>query len=236
MSCPDCQARIAELEKRILALEANVFKTRGLTIALHTIIHRWPGPFTAQQVREVLYERYPEFARMENHSTVETKIHRMVKQNLVTITQQGLGPHPTIYEITGDWQPGVKAARGQKRGGRHDYETGFRSVVRHALDHLPAHFKLTDLKAWVAANLPDLRVPDGSWSSTLHKLVETEELTVVKYPHRGKTLKEYARTAKRVAPSGEQLNQLQQAYREFRNGLQLEPLPDFLAGIERHES
>ena len=227
--------RIAALEARVLSLEGAVFKTRGLTIALQEIVSRWPGPFTAAQVREVLYSRHPELKPMEATHTVEVKLAKMEKQGFIVCTFRGAGPHPNIYEVVPGWKPGDRGPKGTKRGTHHKHESGFRSIVRQALDQLPARFTLVDLKRWVKTNLPEVEIPEGSWSSTLRKLVENEELVVVKFGHRGKTLKEYSRTEKRVAPSGDEIKVTEQAYREFRESLGIQPLPELLSTIDRAE-
>lgn len=223
--------RIAALESEVLSLKAMVFKTSALRQAVERIIALWPGPFTARQISEVMRERHPELAATMNHFTLETKIATLAKSGFLIRTFQGRGPQPSIYEVN-PTPPESAGRKGNKRNNHHDYESGFRAVVRLALDDLPRHFKLTDLQAWVKEHKPDLNVPQGSWSSTLYKLCEQGELEVVKFAHRGKTLKEYTRTEKRIAPSGAEMGELEQAYAEFRKGVDT-TIPDQLTALER---
>ena len=228
----DPAARIASLEKqvadlaaRLRSVEGLVMKTKALKVAMMEIIERWPGPFTLQQVRDTLYELHPDLKPIEEHHTLESKLGRLEKQGVIICTFRGQGPQPNIYRRA-QHPPSDAGRRGAKMGSKRDYESGFRSVVRSALEDLTGRFTLIDLKSWVAKHAPDLRVPEGSWSSTLYKLVQLGELKVVRYAHRGKTLKEYERTEKRVSPSGEELRDLEKAWLDFRASLGIQASPD----------
>ena len=227
-------SRIDALERRLLTLEAVWHKSSAIANGVDSIIARWPGPFTARQVHEALLAEHPELGNMIEHHKVEPKIHRMAKAGLLLVTFQGAGPHPTIYERN----PNPPAAAGQpgaKRGARHDYESGFRAVVREALEVLPERFTLADLQAWVAEHKPALVVPEGSWSSTLRKLIDLEELVVVERGTRGRTLKKYSRTEKRVAPNGDELRSLELAWKEFRAANPVAKMPDYVPSLKRED-
>jgi hypothetical protein len=226
-------ARIEALDARVLALEIQCRKSSGLSNAINAIVAKWPGPFTAQQIRDAIIELYPGLIRMEQRSSVEGKIGRMCKAGIAVCLFQGSGPHPSIYERAAHPPPGA-GRPGARLGARHNYESGFRAMVREALPELPERFTLLDLQKWIGTRYPEARIPEGSWSSTLRKLTDLGELKVVKFGHRGKSLKVYTRTSKRVAPSGAELTAVQDAWREFRSTIKTE-VPEFLSGLDRAE-
>lgn len=228
---PEALARIEALERRVLTLDAAMHKTSALANAVRSVIARWPGPFTAQQIRAAVMELYPGLMQIEQRQSVESKIHRMVKQGQAVCLVRGAGPPPSIYERVAT-PPPVAGRKGAKSGARHSYETGFRAIVREFLMEREGEFTLVDLQRWVAERHPDLRVPEGSWSSTLHQLTELGELRVTRRPNRGKTLKTYERTSKRVAPSGAELREVEAAWREFRRSVKAD-VPEILPSLQR---
>lgn len=233
MSEPTTQellARIDRLERRVLSLEGATFKRGALARAVRHVIAKWPGPFTAQQIRDAVYEFFPEVKPVEEHHQIEVLIQRMDKQGQITRTFEGRGPSANIYVFNPEVAP---ARKGNKRGCHAANESGFRNIVRRALEDLPEQWRLEDLRRWVDANLPDARIPYGSWTSTLYKLTQAGELEVRGHRHYegGKV---YSRGPKRVMPSGAELSDLDKAWTDFRSNIKAE-LPELLPGLKRAE-
>lgn len=222
--------RIATLEERVLTLESVSHKSSARANAVNTLVAGWPGPFTAQQIHAAVNERWPELRAPIN--AIGVKLSRMEKQGIIIRTFQGRGPHANIYVRSEE--PAAQAGRpGSRRGRRDAYESGIRAVIREAIDDLPAEFTQPEVRAWVAAHRPALVVPEGSYSSTLYKLTQLKELVVVRGGRRSRGLKFYARGPVRVAPNGDEVRELETAWREFRAGIEA-TVPEILPHTERH--
>lgn len=211
--CEHC----ADLVRRVAALEEMVFRTSRTRRAILRVLASWPGPFTVQQIQQALSEYYPDVAREMKPHAVSNTIKRLEKSGHVILVNEGKGQVAAIYETVGEINP-EEGRRGAKYGRRANYESGFRNIIRRALPDLPDEFTLDDVRQWIKDNLPGVRIPYGTWSSTLYKLQQQGELVVVK--NRGKNVsvnrKVYARGPVRVAPTGEEVRELQAAWEEFR--------------------
>ncbi len=102
------------------------------------------------------------------------------------------------------------------------------------MEELPAEWTILDLRRWVAEKAPSARVPYGSWSSTLYKMTQQRELRVVRGGGRGPALKVYARGDRRIGPTGEEIRELEAAWREFRAQIET-PDGEFMSAIKRGE-
>ncbi len=213
------EVRLSELEERVRRLEAMTFKRQGLTAALLGMVRAWPGPFNAMQVLETMHEKTPFGA---NISSVLQSLYKLERKGLIIRTHQGRGRVGNIWELTAR-PPDPLAARRNRQA---DYESGFRHIVRGALAdaQFPKEFTLADLRNWMATNLPNVRVPYGSWSSTLYKLQQAGELVVLKKAHTV-PLKVYGRGERVVMPTGEELTGLERAWKEFKENFTVEVPP-----------
>lgn len=238
MNINTLEERIGHLERRIVALEGKMFHSGGLGAAVRRVVAAWPGPFTSNMIRDAVYETRPELVPVTEQHQVCTIINRMEKQNLILCTQRGAGPTPNIYERVTN-PPAGSTKCGAKMGQRHGNESGFRTIIRTALADLPEEFTIQDLRDWVAKHLPDAKIPYGSWTSTLYKMCAQQELRVVRGGRRsgGSGLKVYGRGPRRVAPSGEELRDLEAAWAQFRaeNPAPERPGDDYLTPQQRGE-
>lgn len=216
--CEHC----ADLQRRVAALEEMVFRThRARKIILQTI-EAWPGPFTAQQIETAIKEFHPEVFSGLKPYAVTNQITRLEKTSAVVRENTGRGQIATIFRTVGKI---AEASRpGPKYGRRANYESGFRNIVRSALRDLPEPFMLQDLRDWMKQNLPGVEIPYGSWSSTLYKLQQQGELVCL--ARKGKNTscnrKIYGRGPVRVTPTGDEMKEMEQAWREFRDGMKIE--------------
>jgi hypothetical protein len=223
-------ARLAALEERVLTLEVQERKKSARANAVNTLVNAWPGPFTGRQIYAALCERWPDLAGSETQAL--QRLTRMERQGLIIRTFQGRGPHPNIY-VRSESPPDQAGRPGSRRGRKDAYESGLRAVIREALDTLPAEFTLPDVRAWVATHRPLLDPPQSSFSSTLYRLTGLGELRVVRGGRKSKSLKFYARGAKRVAPNGDEIRELEASWREFRATVATH-VPEILPHTERH--
>lgn len=227
------EERLAQLERRVLSLEGRVYHAGALARAVRQVVERWPGPFTAHQIRDTVYDLQPGLRPVTEHDQVALLLCRMEKAGQVVCTERGAGPNPNIY-VRAECPPSEGGKRGAKFGHRRDYESGFRGIVRVAMDELPEEWTILDLRDWVAKRLPETQVPYGSWSSTLYKLTQQEELVVVRGGRKnGAGLKVYKRGPRRIGVTGQELTELESAWKEFRAQIETEPLPDFETPLER---
>ena len=228
------EERLAELERRIVAIEGYMWKRGGLGKAVREMVDKWPGPFTAKQITAAVYEVHPELRPAKEYGQVSTIMQRLVKQQLITETFRGAGPNPNIYERNTNPPLGA-GVKGMKTNTHRDNESGFRGIVRSALDELPAEWTINELRAWVALKAPDAVIPYGSWSSTLYKLTQSKELVVVRGGGRGRgsALKVYGRGPRRITPSGEELRDLEKSWQDFRATIKTEPVADMLMSAQQ---
>ncbi len=229
--------RIAELERRVLSLEGLLHKRGGLAGVVRHIVKNWPGPFTAQQIRDAVYKYYPNHKPIEEHHQIEVIITRIEKQGFICKTFEGRGPSANIYEIVQE-PPAGAGRKGTKLASHAGNESGFRNIVRGALDELPEKFTLADLKKWLAEKMPDAQIPQGSWSSTLYKLTQSEELICVKGSGTNVSAnrKLWTRGPRRVTPSGDELRDVEKAWLDFRSQMDIQPTPELLPALQREET
>lgn len=214
---PQLLARIDQLERRVQTLEASTYKRSVLADALRALIAKWPGPFTAQLLRQALKQYYPDVLPAEDHYQVEQNLRRLERRGAILRVNQGEGALPNLYEKAA---PAAAAAR--KNGGRRDaYESGFRGLVRRALADLPVEFGLADLQAWVKQHAPHVAIPAGTWSSNLYKMQQAGELDVAKNAQRV-SRKLYTRGRVRVGLDGQERSELETAWGEFRAQMERE--------------
>lgn len=211
---PDILARLDELERRINSLEAVTYKRGVLARAIWSVIEKWPGPFTGQQIRKAVQEFHPGALPAKDYSQVENYIGKLEKQSRVIRIQQGKGRNGSVFTKASS-PPSGAGKTGSKLNSRRSYESGFRALVRCALGDLPKQFTLYDLRRWFAENKPGVQIPSGSWSSTLYKLQQRDELIVVKNSHSVKH-KVYARGPVRIGPSGDEMKQLEKNWEDFK--------------------
>ena len=228
--------KLQNLERRIVSLEGVIHKRGGLASAVRRVVEMWPGPFTATQIRDAVYETTPDLRPVVENYQVEATVRKMEKQSLILCTMRGAGPNPNIYEINPS-PPASACKSGMKWNAHRDNESGFRGIVRAALDELPAQWTIEDLRKWVGEKLPNTTIPYGSWSSTLYKMTQQEELTVVRGGGRGKgsTLKVFIRGPRQIAATGQEVRELEASWKEFRASLNIQPPPEMLSGLERAE-
>jgi hypothetical protein len=229
---------LADLTRRVAALEGYCFHTQRHRAALLQLLNAWPGPFTIQQISAALEQRDPgTFAELKPHF-ISSTILSLEKKSLLIRRTQGAGCVAAIFETAGPIDLHAKRP-GQKYNRRARYESGFRAIVRAAIasEDLPEPFRLDDLRRWVEAHYPHSTIPYGSWASTLYKLQSHNELTVLnkRASHylRGKI---YARGPVRVAPSGDELTALEHSWNEFRKTITLTsgPLADLEQKSDEH--
>lgn len=212
LSTSDLLQRLAALEGRVAVLEATTYKRAGVQTTVDRLVENWPGPFTSQQILDALKEVRPDLAEAGKHAAGQ-RLYKLEKMGRITRTHQGCGRVATIWERS-------PAAPNPKVGKKTDYESGFRSIVRTAMasSELPEEFTLADIQAWMARNLPNTKVPYGSWSSTLYKLQQRQELVVHKPAHTV-PLKVYKRGPRVVTPTGDELRELEVSWAAFKEQL-----------------
>lgn len=229
-------ARLDAIEARLNTLWARVFHKSALAEAIRGVVDKWPGPFTAQQIRGAIVEFHPQALPHKEHYQIDQCLRRMERAGQILRTQQGYGSKANIFERAAN--PPKNAGKPHQRpaGIRPDYESGFRNLVRSVLDDLPETFSLADVRAAVAARAPGVQIPYGSWSSQLYKLTQRGELAVVKQ-HQSVKHKLYSRGPVRIGPSGDELRELEKAWSDFRSQMAL-PNPqgsEFLSPAQRAE-
>lgn len=203
-----------QLERRVQTLEAATRKRSALGNAVRATIDKWPGPFTARLLCEALRQYHPEALPARDTYQVQRLLQRLERSGWLTRTSQGRGAHASVYERTAMQAP-------PRLGRRRAYESGFRALVRRALDELPKEFGLAELKAWVAAHAPQVRIPEGSWSSQLWKMEQAGELAVA-HPAGRLDRKLYTRGRVRIGPNGQERTELETAWSEFREQMERE--------------
>lgn len=215
------ELEIAELRRRVHALEEQVFRKHAARRAVEKIVEAWPGPFTIQQIEAALKHSDPAVAAEMKTYAVPQLVGRWEKAGIVQRVHAGQGSVGSVFALVGSFQPGVRP--GKRYGRTAKYETGFRSIVRQALADadFPPRFTLDDLRAWMKEKLPFTEIPYGSWSSTLYKLQQQGELVVVenRNKHCSVNRKVYARGKVQVLPTGEEKQAMadaEKAWREFR--------------------
>lgn len=210
------EQELAELRRRILALEEMVFRRHRVALVVKDVVTKWPGAFSAQQIDAAIAEFHPALhAEMKGYA-VEQQLKRMQRDRKLRIIHHAAGQNPNIYERTEHFE----AAVSRRFNKHHDYESGLRSIVRQALKELPEEFTLDDVRAWKEKHYPDVNIPHGSWSSTLYKLEQAGELDVVKKAARV-SRKIYTRGAKQVLPDWSLLSDLKTAWADFRSQMKL---------------
>ena len=229
----NCCEHCAELQRRVAALEEMVFRTHRSRNAILKLLAEWPGPFTVQQIESALKEREPEISAGLKPYAIASTIARLEKSGTVSRITNGTGCVASIFQVIGQI-PKAGGRPGRQFNRKADYESGFRNIVRTALADLPPVFTLDDLRKWVTANLPDVQIPYGSWSSTLYKLQQHGELDVVKMSHRLRG-KVYARGSRRVAPSGDEVKALEQSWQNFRAGIIVPQEEQYLPPLQREK-
>jgi hypothetical protein len=217
--CMTDEVRIQELERRVAALEEALFRTHKARKAIESIIKKWPGDFSIQQIESALKEFFPDVARTIKPYGVDTRVRALVKAGALLKVTDGTGCVASIYRLIGEVPNMVKPGRKYNR--QAEYESGFRNIVRTALRDLPEQFNLADLRKWMADNIPDVKIPYGSISSTLYKLQQQDELVVVKKAHTV-PLKIYARGSRVVMPSGEEAKAMELAWETFKKEMEQE--------------
>jgi len=225
--------QVSLLSRRMLALEAIVMKRGGLAAVVRKVVNSWPGPFTANQIRDAVYEFFPDHKPVEEHHQVGVIIQRMERQLQIIRTFAGRGPQANIYERVLN-PPKAAGHGGNKLGVHAKNESGFRNIVRAALNELPEEWRLPDLREWVGKKMPEARIPYGSWTSTLYKLTQSGELKVRGHRHfeGGKI---YSRGEKIVLPSGDELKDLELAWAEFRKQMGSVEIEEPATSLGRHD-
>jgi hypothetical protein len=211
----DLLKRLALLERRVLSLEGKVYHNGAVARAVREVVSKWPGPFTANQIREAVYELQPDLRPPRELNQVHVIVGRMEKAGEVICVTRGAGPTPNIYERA-SCPPARAGKSGSRLGVKAGNESGFRSIVRGALEELPAEFTVADLRAWMSKRCPEARIPYGSWSSTLYKMQKQKELIVVRNAGCSIGLKVYGRGPRRISSTGAELRELEESWREFR--------------------
>lgn len=234
MNDPELLAVVADLKRRVSALEEMAFRKHRHRRCLERIVEKWPGPFTCQQIQEAVKEFHPEIFSELKPYAVSSFLGSLERAgSIARTTDGGTGCLSTVYELVGQIvdcgkRPGTKFNR------RSRYESGFRHIVRTALADLPEEFTLEDLRGWMAKHMPDTKIPYGSWSSTLYKLTQSQELICIK--GRGTNCsaerKVFTRGPRRVAASGEEFRELEASWMEFRKSMKTE-VPEILPGLSR---
>jgi hypothetical protein len=205
------EERVAALEGRLRSVEAVMFKRGGVSGMVGRLVRDWPGPFTFQQVHEAVCKQPGmEDAKL---SQCQQRLYKMEKQGLIIRTHQGRGSVANIFERAAHAPQDVS----RRVNRRHDYESGFRHIVRSAMasEDLPEEFTLADVQRWMAAHMPEVKIPYGSWSSTLYKLQGQGEIVVAKQRHTTR-LKVYRRGERVVMPSGEEMAELEKSWTDFK--------------------
>jgi hypothetical protein len=226
---------ITELKRRLSALEEMVFRRHRVRCAVLRIIEIWPGPFTVQSVEDVLKLKYPEAAAEMKPYEVSGHLRKLEKAGHVARTNEAAGAMAAIYHFVSLpplGRPGPKFSR------RAAYESGFRAMVRRALDDLPPEFTLLDIQEWMANHLPEAKIPYGSWSSTLYKLTQSGELVCIR--GRGTNCSARRKVWKigsvRVTPTGAEAQELETAWREFRKTLDIAEVAQQETSLQRGEA
>jgi hypothetical protein len=237
VSIAELAAKVQDLEARLSHLEGVTYKRAGLGTAIKRLISSWPGPFTAQQLWTALGEVRPDLINGYKEGSMTVVLLKLEKQGIVLRIHNGCGQVATIWEKAARTEAGA-GNPGGKLGRRHDYESGFRSIVRAAIasPELPEQFTLGDIRAWVSKHMPNTQIPYGSWSSTLYKLQQHNELLVVKAAHTVPR-KVYRRGQVVVNASGEELAETERAWSEFKRSLQRDgktlTAPEIESALER---
>lgn len=231
----DWEEKFARLERRVLAIEGKLFHAGHLSMAVRTAVEAQDGEFTSSQIRDVVYLRHPHLKPEEDQGQVAVVLRRLELAGQVVCVEKGRGPKPNVYlRGKGSMRP-VRA--GSKRGQKHGHESGFRSVVRAALSSgkLPDPFTVRDLRDWCAEHSPEVRVPYGTWSSTLYKLEQSGELVALqeRVPSRQfGSLKAFRVGPVRVAPSGDVPTEKEADWASLRESMGIK-LPEMLTPNER---
>jgi len=215
----DLAQELHELRRRVAALEEFIFRTKRAKNCILGIIEKWPGPFTIQQIDQAIREFNPQVAAELKPYAVANKVHQLERDGDVVRTINGSCCVASVFELIGEPR---KGRPGREYNRKAQYESGFRSIVRSALDDLPDQFTLADLRAWMAQHMPDgPRIPYGSWSSTLYKLQQNQELICVKGKGSNCSTerKIFTKGPKRVGASGEELRDIEASYAEFRKSM-----------------
>jgi hypothetical protein len=234
MTEADYIKRLAELERRVLSLEGKIYHSGAMARAVREVVSKWPGPFTAMQIRDAVYELQPDLKPPRELNQVHVIVGRMEKAGQIVCTFRGAGPTPNIYKrVT---CPPAKAGVAGARFGRKDgNESGFSGIMRAALEDLPMEFTIEDLKKWVGEKLPSAKIPAGTWSSTLFKMQTRRELVVLRNGGRSRLgLKVFGRGPRRISPTGDEVRQLEEAWKEFRKSVVI-PDADFKTVLQRNE-
>ena len=220
MSDIDLTAEVLELKRRVSALEEMLFRTHRIRKAIDHVVNNWPGPFTVQEIEKAIREFHAEVWREMKPYAVSNAVRALEKTGVVIRLNDGKGCNSAMFQRTRD-VPDITKRPGKPFNRQAPYESGFRAIVRKAIDDLPSEFTLADLRAWMDKNMPTARIPYGSWSSTLYKLTQSQELICTK--GRGSNCsakrKAWTRGPMRVAPSGEELRDIESAWSEFRKSM-----------------
>jgi hypothetical protein len=217
----DLEQRLADLERRVNSLEAVTYKRGVLSRAIRAVIDKFPGPFSARQIRQAVHEYFPQALPPKDYFQVEVHLRKLEKRGIILCLEKGYGSRATIYERAKAIPPGAGKPGNNNLNTHHSYESGIRSVIRSALDELPEAFTLADVRRYVEQRLPAAKIPQGSWSSTLYKLTQRGELEVVRQ-HHSHSRRTYKRGPVRVQPSGDVMRETEAAWAEFRRVMEAE--------------
>ncbi len=226
---PSLAERVAALEREVAMLRSFVTHSGTLAKRVVEMVNEWEGPFTAPQIREAVYARWPEARPAAEHQQVNCKLTKMAAQGLIAVIEPGRGPQAAIYERVG--HPPAEAGRqGQKPGRRHGWQSGIILAARAALEAMPAEFTTADLKRWVREHQPALAGSD-QWGAVVNHLRQGGELvTVRRFNQRGwKCLFKRGRV---ITSTGTTLKGKEAAWRELRAGIKTE-MPELLGTLER---
>jgi hypothetical protein len=134
----------------------------------------------------------------------------------VEVVRPGAGPVPSQYEFLGG-ETGVR-----RKGVHLGHTSGLIIALRAALDHLPEVFTQKDVRAWVKEKRG--KVPNGLYAY-IDALIKSGEIEVVSKRTFGADAQPQRYRRKQVvsAATGQELSAAEQAWREFRKTVKVQP-------------
>lgn len=223
------RARVEVLERELAMLKSYVTHSGTLAKRVVEMVNEWAGPFTARQIRDAVYARWPEARPVKEHEQVHCKLHRMAEQGFIVVLEPGRGARATIYERAGR-PPAVAGRCGQKFGRRHRWQSGIILAARAALEAMPAEFTTADLKRWVAEREPKLAGSE-QWGALVSHLRNSGELVTVRRVNQCGWRCVFKR-GRVITSTGAQLAGKEAEWHTLRGGMNV-AVPELLGPLER---